>query len=221
LAAVEQLINLSVRRAREVDEDQRRVLLRGARRKLTALQTLGRTGERLALWGSFYKKRACLSDPPNRDDVRRALRCYLEALKADEANAELPDAYHELNARQLTAVVRQWGDEVPDAPRVDEHRFRMLLAEPPADFWTRNRIGDWMLTRLVEQELGGDPAEGSVTDMVTAYETAFRLRSSAFNRRSVIEHLVDVGTLIDPDRPLKRELLDNAIEMRERWLPAP
>jgi hypothetical protein len=221
LAAVEQLINLSVRRAREMDDDeQRRALLRGARQKLTALQTMGLTGERLALRASFHKKRACLSDPPDREDVRRALRCYLAALEADEVNDEDPDPYHELNARQLTAIVRQWDDGVPDAPRGDEHRFRRLLAEPPADFWSRNRIGDWMLTRLVEQEVGGEPAGETVADMVDVYETAFRLRSSAFNRRSVIDHLVDLGTLLDADRPLKAELLDQAQAMRERWVPA-
>jgi tetratricopeptide (TPR) repeat protein len=221
LAAVEQLINLSVRRAGEVDDaDQRRKLLRSARQKLTALQTLGLTGERLALKASFHKKRACLSDPPNRDDVRTALRCYLQAIEADRANDEGSDPYHELNARQLTAIVRQWDAGVPDAPRGDEHRFRRLLAEPPADFWSRNGIGDWMLTRLVEQELGGEPAEATVADMVDAYEAAFRLRSSAFNRRSVIEHLVDLGTLLDADRPLKPQLLDNAQAMRESWLPA-
>jgi tetratricopeptide (TPR) repeat protein len=220
LAAVEQLINLSVRRAREVDDpDQRRKLLRSARQKLTALQTLGLTGERLALKGSFHKKRACLSDPPNRDDVRTALRCYLQAIEADKANNEGSDPYHELNARQLTAIVRQWDEGVPDAPRGDEHRFRRLLAEPPADFWSRNSIGDWMLTRLVEQELGAEPAGVTVSDMVDAYETAFRLRSSAFNRRSVIEHLVDLGTLLDADRPLKAELLDQAQAMRQRWVP--
>ena len=220
LAAVEQLINLSVRRARELDEGaQRRELLRSAQRKLRALQTLGVTGERQALWGSFYKKRSCLSDPPDRNDVRRALGYYIRALSADQANNEAPDPYHELNARQLAAIVRQWDDKVPEVPRGDEQRFRKLLAEPPADFWTRNRIGDWMLTRLVEQELGGEPAEATVVDMVEAYQTAFRLRSSAFNRRSVIEHLVDLGTLLDADRPLKAPLLVGADEMRLRWLP--
>ena len=68
-------------------------------------------------------------------------------------------------------------------------------------------------------QLGAEPAGVTVSDMVDAYETAFRLRSSAFNRRSVIEHLVDLGTLLDADRPLKAELLDQAQAMRQRWVP--
>ena len=73
------------------------------------------------------------------------------------------------------------------------------------------------MTNLLEQRLLGHSGDASITDMVRAYESAFRLRSSAVNRRSVIDHLIDVATLV-PEPMLATQLHDAGETMAASWL---
>jgi tetratricopeptide (TPR) repeat protein len=224
LAAVERLVNLQVRVARQSgDVAEQRRLLGDAERSLRALESLGETAERMALWGSFYKKRACMSDPPDYDDVAEAVRCYREALRLDRPR---PKRYHELNARQLTAILRrvrpgalaQSEDDEIEAARADG-ASTSGSASTPTDFWGRSAQGDLLLTALVERATVGQPAEATVDELTEEYINAFRLRSSASNRRSVIEHLEDVAMLLPADLPLRPELSAAAAQLRVDWLP--
>jgi hypothetical protein len=116
--------------------------------------------------------------------------------------------YHELNARQLAALARLHGLEVGAAPArarsddhdTDAHRRRPTTAP---DFWTRAAIGDRLLTDLVvsaapeddragEDATGPEPPTGPIVD---AYRAAFRLRSSARERDSVVAHMRDLQEL--------------------------
>ena len=83
LVAVEQLVNLCVRLARETsDPASQRELIGEAVRALGALDALGPTAERKALWGSFYKKRACMTDPPDLSDMVSAGRVLPQSARA-------------------------------------------------------------------------------------------------------------------------------------------
>ncbi len=57
----------------------------------------------------------------------------------------------------------------------------------------------------------------SIADIVRDYESAFRLRSSAANRRSVIDHLIDVATLV-PNEELAKQLRTAGKAMAASWL---
>ena len=173
---------------------------------------LGKTGERVALRGSFYKKRACMRPDVDRDDVIRAADCYRRAY------ALQPKAYHENNARQLAAIVSRWTTDVDLTVGFDRDTSARSRDVTPVDFWGRSGLADGMLTRLVEKALLARPYDGTVVEMATRYAAAFELRSNAANRRSVIEHLDDIATLLPGDVPLQAELADNAAAMRARWL---
>jgi hypothetical protein len=226
LIAVEQLVNMSVRLARQSsDAAEQQRLFNEARQLLRALDRLGPTAERMALWGSFHKKRACSSTPPNYDLVAQAARRYQWALELD---GDRPKAYHELNARQLSAIVWRIGRD-GTASELEAHAV-MARSEvtgtasgngsPPSDFWSRSELGDRLLTSLVECAVSDQPSDRTVEDLKAAYVNAFRLRSSAANRRSVIEHLEDVAAFLPVDLELQQQLSVVSAELREQWLPS-
>ena len=172
LVAVEQLVNLCVRLARERGGDEQTALLDEADKVLGALEVLGKTGERVALRGSFYKKRACMRPDVDRDDVIRAADCYRRAY------ALQPKAYHENNARQLAAIVSRWTTDVDLTVGFDPDTSARSRDVTPVDFWGRSGLADGMLTRLVEKALLARPYDGTVVEMATRYAAAFELRST-------------------------------------------
>ena len=102
--------------------------------------------------------------------------------------------------------------------------------EKAPDFWLRAARGDRLLTTLVEEVAGHRPDEeigperleawtATRDEMVTHYVAAFRLRSSARERASVIDHLDDLALLLPEDHPLA-ELLRGAAKELGAW-PGP
>ena len=138
------------------------------------------------------------------DSKRRAAR----APKPQPGTRIATNTYFEFNARQLTAIARVANKSVPEMT-VDDTGWSADGA--PMDFWERNAIGDWMLTKLVETALGaGGMDDGSapptVEQLKQKYRDAFLLRSSAANRSSVTEHLYDIADLLPDHIPLRNEL---------------
>ena len=81
-----------------------------------------------------------------------------------------------------------------------------------------------MLTTLVEDAVCGAglperSTKRQVTRMVDAYRDAFLLRSSAANRRSVVDHIEDLADLL-PDVPLRAELRSAVARLRAMEQPA-
>jgi hypothetical protein len=236
IRAIERLANVLVRHATQLsDPALRRQCTRKARHYLRVLDALGPTGEREALWGSYLKKRATMTD----SDKWRTFFVDRSAQKYAVAQSLEPSSYHELAARQLGAIATarrahtvatasvgagspnngaDGGRGAPGTPSA------LAPPEPlappstaPADFWGRSVVGDRMLTNLLEQHLLGQEGDATIAAMVRAYESAFRLRSSGANRRSVIDHLIDVATLV-PEPLLATQLKDAGETMAASWL---
>ncbi len=98
ISAIERLANVLVRYATEVNDPALRLqYTRRARHYLRVLNALGATGEREALWGSYLKKRATMTESERWRTffVTRSAARYANAQKLE------PSSYHELAARQL------------------------------------------------------------------------------------------------------------------------
>jgi hypothetical protein len=235
MRALEQIGNLQIRQAsrlRHGGQADVAELIKKAKVRLDQALSVGASGERYALLGSYHKKCATMTTgAQRREHIEAAITCYAQA------NALQPRPYHELNARQLTAVCRLCGSEPPPEPS--------KLTSPSAtssdpgaeandqkpdsapDFWERSRQGDLSLTQLLETA-AARPGEDSITsdviaeweasvrELVAQYIAAFRLRSSARERASVVDHVDDLAELIPEDHPLSKALL-SASQVLSQW----
>jgi hypothetical protein len=232
LKAVEQLGNLLIREARvraranssdpDVNEKADEALT-----WLERASDIGPTGERFALLGSYYKKRAAMAQGAERQEhLGRAVHNFGKAQQED------PKPYHQYNLVQLAQVARliqaRLDDKDEKAVEAETAKLRATLAgaesvdeddERPAeaeDFWTRTREGDRLVTALL---LGDDDEATTATGMarlVLAYERAFALRSSPRERASVTDHLIDLADLLPSDHRLAAPLRD-AHERLRGW----
>ena len=222
--ALEQLGNLQIRRAQQLVRTQSATsesvaaLVDGSLRNLRGALAIGKTGERLALLGSHYKKRATLS-PERRDEwLAQAVRYY------GAAQSIAPQPYHLLNQLQLFIVLhghlpsRAGLDSVEAVQRI-EVGITIEHTDERHDFWGRNTLGDAALTRLIAGELftvGGDSAARSLEPtpdvVVQRYRHAFALRSSWRERRTCLDHLQDVIDLCDRSRS---DLYEHLVRVRD------
>jgi hypothetical protein len=174
---------------------------------------LGESGERLALLGSFHKKRATMTDGVQRREHLEAAVSFYE-----RANAVSRAPYYELNVRQLAAVSRLDAqaaglpDHAPAQPSTTDNDAPAPVAaaddgrpERAPDFWSRAERGDRLLTEALEVASDA-PDQARLEDMIEAYRAAFRLRSSARERASVVDHLDDLAQLVPIDHPLAERL---------------
>jgi hypothetical protein len=226
IRSIEQLGNLLSRRAQQL---HRRGLERAskgdsqrAERWLARTLELGPTGERLALMAGFHKRQATMTTGRVRDKhLAEAVRLFVEAQRLQ------PKAYHEQNAIQLAEVARLHGLDVagPDgsgatapaqAPKGAERR----RAETAPDFWTRAGLGDRLLTDMIVAGGSGgaetDEIDRASAAIVDAYRAAFRLRSSARERDSVVGHLRDLDELVPEGTPLATSLAKIRADL-EAW----
>ena len=227
LEAVEQLGNLLIREAcrrhRAGRGDGVAEHADEAERWLTRAVEIAESGERLALLGSYHKKRATMVVGEDRRHHLAKAQAYY-----DRANDLTAAPYHQLNARQLAAIGRFGapgsGDGGPAAGDEDDEAVDVnSVSEPPQpekapDFWSRAARGDLALTKLVETVAASAPTEVGpyvaarwreiADEMVERYVAAFRLRSSARERASVVDHLDDLAALVAPDHPLATILRD-------------
>jgi tetratricopeptide (TPR) repeat protein len=243
LRAVEQLGNLLIREAsrrhRAGSSDGVGEYAEGARTWLSRALELGESGERLAVLGSYHKKRATMTTGEERaEHLREARSCY------ERADALSSKPYHELNARQLGAIARLERNDVPgeDTSGVERAAGPAGSPEPrPAhgvadseaaqpekapDFWSRAARGDRLLTELLESAASrrSTATAGELLDalqttrdaMVECYRAAFRLRSSARERASVIDHVEDLSELVPTHHPLA-EVLQEAAKRLDAW----
>jgi tetratricopeptide (TPR) repeat protein len=240
LEAIEELGNLQIREAirryRAGRSEGVADYVASAKTWLMRAATIAESGERLALLGSYRKKCATMTSGAERVQHLDEARAFYA-----RANAATETTYYQLNARQLGAIARicarEGGGEVepvagPAAESEPAEAAPDQAAKPEKapDFWLRAARGDRLLTTLVEgvaahrpdEEIGTERLEASTAtrdEMVTHYVAAFRLRSSARERASVIDHLDDLALLLPEDHPLA-ELLSGSAKELGAW-PGP
>jgi hypothetical protein len=233
LEALEQLGNLQIREAcrrhRAGRTDGVADLIEEARDSLTHALDIASSGERLALLGSFHKKRATMTAGRERQHHITQARSFYE-----QACGMSQKPYHALNARQIAAIARlEAPGSAPPPVGADPHAddgeavtgaappdSPALQAERAPDFWSRAERGDHLLTELLEAAAEEGRADARIApdvverwnaardEMVGWYVKAFRLRSSARERASVIDHLDDLAEIVPADHPLAVILRD-------------
>jgi CHAT domain len=217
IRAAEQIGNLQVREAtrlhRSGEHERVASYVEDAERWLSRALDLGESGERLALLGSYHKKRATMTDgAQRREHLRTAMTFY------ERANARSSASYYELNVRQLAAVSRldaqRAGLADETVPKLETTDLETAAARKEADdgrperapdFWSRAERGDRLLTEALEVAYDA-PDEARLDGMIECYLAAFRLRSSARERASVVDHIDDLARLVPADHPLAERL---------------
>jgi len=195
VSVVEHLANSEVRLAQKrfriagTATTQVLAYLDAADRRLTALCELEQTGERLALRGSFHKKRATMLDEKARtDELHDAYEAYGAAERAD------PRPYSSLNRMQLGTLLEIESPE--GSPTIEDVERRIGSIEQPqsskdADYWDRVAPVDTLLTRLIQQ----GELETRSGELHREYCKVFEVRSKWSERDSTISHLWDLSQI--------------------------
>jgi hypothetical protein len=219
IRALEQLANLESRLAALIERGklpgERRVreseeeLCRLAETRLDGLiSTVGRTPERLALKGSLYKRWANIAGADRREELLRAARDAYGMSAKPAAGATTVSIYHGCLAVQL-AYIAGVGD-LPDRAskarpltKRDFRRYERMLkkqlagldpAPTEGNYFQRARWIDIHATLVI--------AAGEITkpdradEIVTGFRTNFAIRSTARERRSVIDHYAELSRLL-------------------------
>jgi tetratricopeptide (TPR) repeat protein len=217
IRSLEQLGNLQIREAQRLvaigatanPSREATQLLNDSLQWLTSALALNETGERLAMLGSYYKKRAAISPARSGPLLLKSLDFYRRAQQ------QRPKDYHLLLWIQLSCVIRLRGGDIPEQyeSSLDQMRaaFKACVRSRPAadGFWGRATRGDRALTRaLLEQNF-------EFRQTLTEYRKAFGLRSSARERAAVCDHLHDLARLVPAGDV--RERLDTAHQALSSW----
>ncbi len=235
--AIEQVGNTLVRDAQQrlrhgAVFDDVRADVEQAQAWLSGALSLGETGERLALLGSYHLRCATMTAGDERGEhLRRAVEFYARAERAHDESYHWNNwvqLYHLLGGDADPSLAPWRPDARPIAPPVpapapaaasDTAPDPSLLgvvapdAPPQAEsFWDRAGKGDGLLTEgLVSGHLDAET-------MATTYLDAFRLRSSERERASVVDHLQNLAELLGADHPLRASLTD-AVGRLDGWRP--
>jgi CHAT domain-containing protein len=229
LRAIEQLANLEVRLAAELESSvaadpgalealaaltpdtgtpTAADLREMAKTRITTLLALGRTAERLAIVAGFWKAVATSTRGRTRTTaLRTATQTYAEAWRLDGK------PYGALCALQLDGPggLLQAGERKAILAAIDAPDF----VGPATDFWGRVAHPDLALTRAL---IDGSVSDGSTLNTIkTAYIDVFRQRSSARERSSPTRHVAELATLMrDAD---VAAALANLAEHLGAWTP--
>ncbi len=206
-----------VRRGRNTF-DEVRPRVDEAERWLQQALAVGPTDERWSLFGSFHKRCATMAEGEERvAHLRLAIESYAKAERLND------DGYQRNNWVQLYHLLSllpvesdpEWVEQYSISAVVTEGTPEegpvLTLTTPVGDTfghprmaeelrWQRFERGDRILTAgLVLGEL-------DVERLGRTYQAGFRLRSSARERGSVVEHLEDLVQLTLPTHPLHDDL---------------
>ncbi len=224
LVAVEQLANMEVRLACQIElkersprwpavhpcKDDPKKLFEKAKRRLDKLIRLEPTGERHALLGSYWKKRATTLRPSSRRaSLKKAENCYYQAWKLSSKDQAKYNPYHTTLWVQMAALALPETAKLPKAVRdaldkLDKQTQEARKERPQpvgsTDFWAETAIADVAISRAVV--LGEE-----FTAAEDGYRRAFYNRSTVREHDSVLDHLRDLEVLFPKRKAEIQELI--------------
>ncbi len=204
LRAIEQLANAMAKRAQQLLSDDSASeegsgLSQSAETMIDGLLELGSpTPERLAIKGSFHRRRAGWVQDPG-EDLAIARDAYERAARQYQAVHGGFDFYTGLNWVVLEWLVAVRGNRKvdPGLVTVIDECLTDARGRTCPDFWTRAAVADAMLARsLVERSLAL-----TLPEVVAAYESALAPDASRRDRLSIVEHLDIIRTALGRRRP--------------------
>jgi beta-lactamase superfamily II metal-dependent hydrolase/tetratricopeptide (TPR) repeat protein len=203
LAAVEQLANLKDRRAAALmrspaltatGRQRATELIEESMRTITLLEQLSGSGERYALRGGHYKRRAITADGAERvEALEQASRAYLQAYEHDR------NAYTLFNYLQVEELRRRITGEPSRVEALTADLERHLGVVDHRTYWASVAVADGRLTKA----LLDDDIDTSQDELVELYETAFDNRSTWSERASTLDHLLDLAELHPDEQQAK------------------
>ncbi len=218
LQGIEQLANLRDRQAAalirkaeptEADRSKAAELIAASKATIDQLVGISGTGERWALRAGHHKRRAVseATETKRREAVRAAVDAYGRAYE------DQPKSYTLLNYLQLSKILALLeGEESAEPARRTEFRAALRKARndvrSKGDYWSAVALADGQLTKAIEQDRVG----AGVRDLVELYLTAFECRSTVKQRRSTLDHLLDLADL-HPDQSQKTALHELCAEL--------
>ncbi len=187
-------------------------LFNQARERLEKLIELEPTGERWALLGSHWKKRATTIRRSSRGtNLEKARDCYHEAWKLSSEGREEYNSYHTNLWVQMATLAAQRSQRLPaEVPYAlvklgIQSRKRLEDRQKPGappDFWADTAFADAAVSRAL---VFGEP----LCAAEDGYRRAFDNRSTVRERDSVLDHLRDLVALLPTgafdNRPTGRE----------------
>ena len=220
LSGIEKVANLKDRLAAHLtrhpdadDDDRSRAAALGdeAMHTIELLEQLSQSGERSALRAGHHKRRATVMTGDDRiTALGEAAAAYLRSFEQD------PKDYTLFNYIQLEEIRSRVAGEPSAAARYHDELDRRLADQHDGrsgDYWQAVAHADGVLTSALVRDAVTRRAE----ELIDAYSTAFDSRSTASQRASTLDHLVDLADLHpDPDqaaaltRIRERLIADNA-----------
>ncbi len=197
---IEQLANLEGRYAARLarqdtpDLDLIKNLNRQSIRRIQQLEALSGTGERTALRAGHLKRQAVASSGEERAlALEQAGEAYRRSYEQD------PAAYALFNYVQLEEIGRRSSGEPPDQGLQGEVTAQLdkYSRQPPStrNYWDAVALPDGRLTVAIMN----DDVDNQIEALASAYLAVFDGRSTARERASTLEHVLDLADL-HPDR---------------------
>jgi tetratricopeptide (TPR) repeat protein len=215
-----------VRRGRNTF-DQVRPRVEEAERWLRQALAVGPTDERWSLLGGFHKRYATMARGEERiDRLRLAIESYAKAERLYDDGYQRNNwvqLYHLLGMLDVPsdpAWVQQYAVSAAISEREPGEGPVLVLSTPAGDTFGHPRVAEelrWQRFERGDRVLTAGLVKGrlDVDRLVRTYRAGFRLRSSARERGSVIEHLDDLLELVPPTNPLHDDLASAIAQLRQ------
>lgn len=205
LRLFDQLINAKVKQAQQLRGAAASALFDEVQSLLEALRVFrAETPERLAVEGSYLRRRATSSEQVGWPLLEQARDAYRRAMEVHHTGTSAPGYYFGLNWAVLEWLLATKHGREPEADllAVIDACEKDAASQACADFWCRTAVADAALARaLVRRSLAEDRDA-----IVASYTRLFAEGSSRRDRLTIAEHVRIIGACLDEGSPARAAL---------------